>query len=164
MGSKSLLPALIAGEYAPGAIRNVTDRELASIAGFLHQHPEYERLGHAGVLALASVYLDDADREERDMLTAEGVPLVLGLDEVDGDEEGFTLIEVLIVLSICGILATLAIGGLSGLQSNAAMSFGPNGIIEARCINGYQFVVGADGGARQVLDEHGKGAKCEGRQ
>ena len=29
-----------------------------------------------------------------------------------------------------------------------------------RCINGYTFVVGADGNARQVLDEFGKGARC----
>jgi len=44
---------------------------------------------------------------------------------------------------------------------NPGVSFGINGISETRCLNGYLFIVSEGGQARQVLDEFGKGAKCE---
>jgi len=40
------------------------------------------------------------------------------------------------------------------------VSFGVNGMTESRCIDGYKFIVGQDGGARQIMDELGRGAKC----
>jgi hypothetical protein len=31
---------------------------------------------------------------------------------------------------------------------------------ESRCIEGYKFIVGQEGQARQILDEFGKGVRC----
>lgn len=76
-------------------------------------------------------------------------------------QQGFTLVEFLVLLALVGIVATAVIGVLAGTQTKGNnLSFGFNGITETRCINGYTFVVGADGNARQVLDEFGKGARC----
>lgn len=76
-------------------------------------------------------------------------------------QQGFTIVEFLILLAFVGIVATAVIGVLAGTQTQGNnLSFGFNGITETRCINGYTFVVGADGNARQVLDEFGKGARC----
>jgi type II secretory pathway pseudopilin PulG len=75
---------------------------------------------------------------------------------------GFTIIEFLILLAFIGILAVVVIGVLAGTAAQGNnLSFGFNGITETRCINGYTFVVGRDGNARQVLDEFGKGARCK---
>jgi hypothetical protein len=41
------------------------------------------------------------------------------------------------------------------------VSFGINGITEVRCIEGYKFVISQDGVTKQILDEFGKGAKCD---
>lgn len=73
---------------------------------------------------------------------------------------GFTLIELMIVIAILSIVGSMILGAVTGSASNN-LSFGYNGITETRCINGYQFVVGRDGNARQVLDEFGKGARCQ---
>jgi prepilin-type N-terminal cleavage/methylation domain-containing protein len=76
-------------------------------------------------------------------------------------QSGFTLVELMIVMAIVGIFISLVVGVGSGLtDSNSSVSFGFNGMTEVRCINGYQFVIGSRGGARQILDEFGKGAKC----
>jgi hypothetical protein len=32
---------------------------------------------------------------------------------------------------------------------------------ESRCIEGYKFVIDQKGNSRQILDEFGKGVKCE---
>lgn len=78
------------------------------------------------------------------------------------DPRGFTIIEFLILLAFIGILAVVVIGVLAGTAATGNnLSFGFNGITETRCINGYTFVVGRDGNARQVLDEFGKGARCK---
>ena len=78
------------------------------------------------------------------------------------ERRGFTIIEFLILLAVIGILAIIIIGSLAGTAAQGNnLSFGFNGITETRCINGYTFVVGRDGNARQVLDEFGKGARCK---
>lgn len=79
--------------------------------------------------------------------------------------KGFTLIEVMIVLAICGILLAIivpAIFGHSGGDPNGvgSMSYGVNGLTETRCIRGYEFVVGANGSAQQVLNAQGGGVQC----
>lgn len=72
--------------------------------------------------------------------------------------QGFTLIEFMIVATILAIVAVIAasVAGTNG----GAVSFGINGLTEMRCINGFQFVIGDGGQARQVLDEFGKGVRC----
>ena len=75
--------------------------------------------------------------------------------------QGFTIIEFLILLVFVGIVAAIIFGPLvSGVTNGNSLSFGFNGVTETRCIDGFKFVVGADGNARQVLDEFGKGARC----
>lgn len=73
-------------------------------------------------------------------------------------QRGFTLIEMMVAVTICSILFLLVVGATGG-QGN--LSFGINGLTESRCIEGYKFVIGEHGQARQILDEFGKGVRCE---
>ena len=76
-------------------------------------------------------------------------------------QRGFTLIELMIVIAIIGILAAIVAPILFGSgQNNNSISWGLNGMTESRCIEGYKFVVGERGQARQILDEFGKGVRC----
>lgn len=74
--------------------------------------------------------------------------------------KGFTLIELLMALAIVAIMAAIFLNGGAAMSGQSTVSFGINGITEARCIDGYKFVIGEGGQARQVLDEFGKGVRC----
>lgn len=75
-------------------------------------------------------------------------------------QRGFTLIEIMIVLVIGLIIVQLIFGAIGSKNSN--ISFGINGMTESRCIEGYKFIIGEQGQPRQILDEFGKGVRCQG--
>jgi prepilin-type N-terminal cleavage/methylation domain-containing protein len=68
--------------------------------------------------------------------------------------KGFTLIEIVITIAIICI-----IGGIIHTNSNN-VSVGINGMVETRCINNLQFVIGEKGRVTQVLDTNGHGVSC----
>ncbi len=74
----------------------------------------------------------------------------------------FTVIEMIVagVIVLIGIkIVVFAVNGTDNGYSNFSM--GVNGLTESRCIDGYKFIVSHDGNARQIMDELGKGIKCQ---
>lgn len=76
-------------------------------------------------------------------------------------QRGFTLIEMMVVVVIGGVILLMIANAIGFASSNNSISFGVNGMTESRCIEGYKFIVGQEGQARQILDELGKGVRCE---
>jgi hypothetical protein len=66
----------------------------------------------------------------------------------------------MVVVVMLGIVATIFMGAMGAKEGNSNVSFGLNGMVESRCIEGYKFIVTQDT-TRQVLDEFGKGVRCE---
>lgn len=77
------------------------------------------------------------------------------------NQRGFTLIEAVVIVCIVMILAAVAVPAFNGKISTDGITYGVNGMTESRCIEGYKFVIGSDGNARQILDEFGKGVRCD---
>lgn len=78
------------------------------------------------------------------------------------NQRGITLIETMVILCIVLILAAVAFPVATGkAPSKSNISWGINGMTESRCIEGYKFVVGETGQARQIIDEFGKGVRCD---
>ena len=75
-------------------------------------------------------------------------------------QRGFTLIEMMVVVVIIGIVLVMIANAIGFASSDSSVSFGINGATESRCIDGYKFVIGQDGNARQILSEFGKGVPC----
>lgn len=76
------------------------------------------------------------------------------------NQQGFTLIELMIVVVFVMIIGSIVIGAVSAMNGNSNISVGINGMTEARCIEGYKFIINQDGHTRQILDEFGKGVRC----
>jgi prepilin-type N-terminal cleavage/methylation domain-containing protein len=80
-------------------------------------------------------------------------------------QNGFTLIELMIVIAICCILGSIIFAGVNGAQHGDAVSWGYNGIVETRCIEGTKVLV-SDGGRyggtdiTQLLDAEGHPIPC----
>ncbi len=72
----------------------------------------------------------------------------------------YTLIEILVGIIFVTVLIMIALPVLMG-PGNSNLSIGINGLMESRCVEGYRFIVDQDGRSRQILDEFGKGVRCE---
>lgn len=69
--------------------------------------------------------------------------------------KGITLTELIVTIAIVCI-----IGVAITTTNNNNVSMGVNGLVETRCINGLQFVVGKQGRSTQVMDTNGRGVFC----
>lgn len=76
-------------------------------------------------------------------------------------QKGFTLIETMIALVIIGILFTVGLNVAGFASGNGSVSYGVNGMTESRCIENYKFIIDQKGNSRQILDEFGKGVRCD---
>jgi prepilin-type N-terminal cleavage/methylation domain-containing protein len=76
-------------------------------------------------------------------------------------QKGFTLIELMVVIAILMIVGTIVLGAIGASNGNSNVSIGINGMTESRCIEGYKFIIDQEGRTRQILDEFGKGVRCE---
>lgn len=76
-------------------------------------------------------------------------------------QRGFTLIEMMVAVVIGLTVLLMIAGAVGGVSSGNNISWGINGVTESRCIEGYKFVIGEHGQPRQILDEFGKGVRCE---
>ena len=76
-------------------------------------------------------------------------------------QKGLTLIELMIILAIVGIFAALVLPVATQPDFWKRTTFTPGGVVTEQCISGYKFVIGMRGRATQVLDEFGKGVKCQ---
>ena len=73
---------------------------------------------------------------------------------------GHTLIELMVGVVFVAVLFLIAAPIIFGSPTNN-VSWGINGMTESRCIEGYRFVIGERGQPRQIIDEFGKGVRCE---
>ena len=77
-------------------------------------------------------------------------------------QRGATLIELMIGFTFIMIIGLIALPVIIGTSNDTGnVSWGVNGMTESRCIENYKFIVGQDGSVRQILDEFGKGVRCE---
>lgn len=79
-------------------------------------------------------------------------------------QQGMTLIEIMVLVVIGATVILIAMPLLFGTSGNSNVSIGINGVTESRCIEGYKFVMDQKGNARQILDEFGKGVRCQNGQ
>jgi hypothetical protein len=68
------------------------------------------------------------------------------------------LIELLISIAILSIVAAMVFGGYTAY--NTHVSLGINGVVETKCVKGYECIIGSDGRATQMFDEMGRGIRC----
>jgi hypothetical protein len=76
-------------------------------------------------------------------------------------QRGFTLIETGVAIIFGLTIIMFIVGVANGVNGNSNISYGVNGMTESRCIEGYKFILDTKGNTRQILDEFGKGVRCE---
>jgi hypothetical protein len=76
-------------------------------------------------------------------------------------QRGFTLIETGIAIIFGLTIIMFVVGVANSVNGNSNISYGVNGMTESRCIEGYKFILDTKGNTRQILDEFGKGVRCE---
>jgi hypothetical protein len=69
--------------------------------------------------------------------------------------KGFTLTALIVTIAI---ICTIGVAIATTTDNN--VSVGINGIVETRCLNGLQFIVGEKGRSTQVMDTNGHGVSC----
>ena len=69
------------------------------------------------------------------------------------------VIEVGVLVLALGLAAAISFWVMGG-SATQSVNWGITGMVETRCVNGFQFVIGQSGSARQVLDEKGSGVRC----
>lgn len=77
-------------------------------------------------------------------------------------QKGFTLLELMIAIVFLMCFVMIIVGAGVATNGNSNISIGINGMMETRCVEGYKFVIDQDGRTRQILDEFGKGVRCQG--
>jgi hypothetical protein len=76
-------------------------------------------------------------------------------------QRGFTLIETGVAIIFGLTVIMFVVGVVNGVNGTSNISYGVNGMTESRCIEGYKFILDTKGNTRQILDEFGKGVRCE---
>lgn len=76
-------------------------------------------------------------------------------------QRGMTLIEIMVLCVIAAIVIMVDIPVIVGGANTNNITYGAMGMTESRCIEGYKFIIDQRGNSRQILDEFGKGVRCE---
>jgi hypothetical protein len=78
-------------------------------------------------------------------------------------QRGFFLIETGVVIILGLTIIMFVVGFVNAVNGTGTsnISYGVNGMSESRCIEGYKFILDTKGNTRQILDEFGKGVRCE---
>ena len=76
------------------------------------------------------------------------------------NRNGRSLIEYAVIFIFASVGCITVFNIYVAITSSSSLSWGINGVMEMRCVNGMQFTVDQSGNARQVIDEFGKGLRC----
>lgn len=74
-------------------------------------------------------------------------------------EKGVTFIELLISISILSIVVVMVFAAYTAYD-NTYVCWRIKGVVETKCVKGYECLVGSDGRVSQMFDEMGKGIRC----
>lgn len=68
-----------------------------------------------------------------------------------------TIVETGIAIVVTAVVGLVVV---ASIHNQGNLQFGANGVTEIRCINGVQFVIGADGRATQMFGPDAKPVVC----